>query len=198
MTIQELENYLKEKDKKHIIFDFDQTLATLLIDWSVWREEMKEIFLSYGIDFDSRKSEYNKYAEIQNYCVEKYGNEAGNRFLEMNYNHEKEYCRGYDLLPTTLPLLDSIKNQAELYLWTSNDKRTIAPILEELKIERLFKKIVTRNDVRYIKPSSNGFFSIYDKNLPKSEYLFIGDSPVDIGAGKEAGVDFINITEIKL
>jgi hypothetical protein len=59
MTIQELENYLKEKDKRHVIFDFDQTLATLLIDWSAWREKMKEFFSSYRIDFDTVESKYN-------------------------------------------------------------------------------------------------------------------------------------------
>ncbi|MFZ2193044.1 MAG: HAD family phosphatase [Candidatus Moraniibacteriota bacterium] len=198
MNIQEFKNYLNEKDKKYVIFDFDQTLATLLIDWSTWGEKMKEIFSSYGIDFDSRKSEYSKYAEIQNYCIEKYGDEAEKIFLEMNHRHEKEYYRGYDLLPATLPILDSIKNNAKLYLWTSNSARTIAPILEELKIDKLFSGIITRNDVRYIKPNPEGFFLIYDKNIPKSQYLFIGDSLADIGAGINSGIDFINIAEFKL
>jgi hypothetical protein len=92
----------------------------------------------------------------------------------------------------------NLTRQAEL-LDISRSQIYYQPIInqKEIHIKNTIDKIYTDCPF-YIKPSSEGFFSIYDKNISKSEYLFIGDSPVDIGAGKEAGVDFINIAEIKL
>lgn len=198
MNIQEFKNYLKEKNKKHVIFDFDETLAKLLIDWSNWQQDMKNIFSSCGIDFESMKFKHNNYSEAQNQCVRKFGDKVKQKILEECYKNEKEYYQGYDLFPTTLPLLEASKDLVKIYLWTSNDEKTILPILRELEIIEFFEKIITHNDVRFIKPDPEGFFLISDGKSLKEEYLFIGDSASDIGAGENAEIDFINIAEIKL
>ncbi len=195
MTINEFENYIKEKDKKHIIFDFDGTICKLLIDWSDWKKELEEIVAEYDLGVSG--TEAGLY-EIQSICVEKGGQEARTRILEMNYRIEKEYCAGFELLPVALPVLEVAKKWAQLYVWTSNDQRTIMPILEELKIEKMFERVVTRNDVDFIKPHPQGFDLIYDAKNPKSQYLIIGDSSADEGAGKNSGIDFLNITEFEL
>ncbi|MDO8240818.1 MAG: HAD hydrolase-like protein [Candidatus Moranbacteria bacterium] len=195
MNKEQFENYLQEKNKNHIIFDFDATLCTLLVDWNPWRKEMDDIFSELGLNVD-RSSNFN-YSEMLNRCVEKGGDAMRDRIMEMNYNVEKNFSSGYDLSPLAMPLLELSKTNADLYLWTSNDKRTIMPILEELNWVKFFKKIVTRNDVRYIKPSADGFALIYDENVPKSQYLLIGDSRSDSGAAQAAGIDFLNIDEFE-
>lgn len=195
MNKQEFENYIKEKNKKYIIFDFDETLCTLLINWDPWCEELDNLFLSY--DMVSKDDSDLSYAEMINLCIDKYGEEARDKILEINYRNEKDCSSGYELSPTAIPLLELSKEYAELYLWTSNDRRTIMPILKELDMEKFFKKIVTRNDVKYVKPKADGFSLIYDKNNSKSDYLFIGDSAADSGAAQNSGIDFLNIVEIK-
>lgn len=194
MNIKEFEIYLKEKNKKHIIFDFDETLCTLLIDWTNWIKEMEEVFSQCNVKLSTSESGYSSYAKAQNICIKQRGDEI----LEINYSNEKEYYSGYDLSPVAIPLLELAKNYAELYIWTSNDKRTVLPILKELNIDKLFKKIIYRNSATYIKPNPEGFNLINERNNPKSEYLLVGDSEADKGAAIESGIDFLNIKEINL
>ena len=49
MKKEQFLSYIKEKGKKHIIFDLDRTLCTLLIDWDPWIKEMNELFSSFGL-----------------------------------------------------------------------------------------------------------------------------------------------------
>lgn len=189
----QFEKYIIDNNKKHIIFDFDETLCTLLVDWAPWRKEMDALFALYGLT-PKNEPGFN-YAEIINRCVEKDGDGVRERVLEINYRIEKEHYSGYALSPLAMPLLELSKKYAKLYLWTSNDRRTVTPILEELNISKLFEKIVTRNDVKYSKPKADGFFLIHDKKSPLSQYLLIGDSRSDSGAAIDAGIDFLNIAE---
>lgn len=194
MSLQEFENYLKKKGKKHVIFDFDETICELLINWENWCEEMKELASQYGVGLDQSEFGYQK---LQNACMEKGGKEVRDKILEINYRNEKEYYSGYELSPIAMPVISLAKKYAKLYIWTSNDCRTVEPVLSELKLSDSFSKIVARNDVNFIKPNSEGFQLLYDKNNSKSDYLMIGDSEADEGASKDAGIDFINIKELK-
>lgn len=194
MDKEEFIKFLKDKGKKHIIFDFDETLCTLLIDWSNWVTEMEQLFISYGLGLDPKETGY---APAQNYCIEKFGDEARDRIIGINLKNEKEFCSGYDLHPMTGQLLRTAREHAELYVWTSNDQETVLPIIEKLDFSKYFKKIVTRNDVRFIKPHPDGFRLIHDSQKPRSEYLLIGDSKADSGAAANAGIDFLYISEIR-
>lgn len=198
MNIKEFEIYLKEGGKKHIIFDLDETLLTLLIDWNNWMKEMKEIFSQCNVELTSAKSSYATYPEAQNNCIKKFGSKLRNKIVEINYKNEKKYFSGYKLSPITPSLLDLAKKYAKLYIWTSNDERTVAPILDELNINELFEKIVYRNSVVYVKPDPEGFYLINGNGNSIADYLLIGDSDADKGAAIEAGIDFLNIREINL
>ena len=111
------------------------------------------------------------FQKIQNAYIEKGGEEARNKILEINYRNEKQHYTGYELLPVALPLLELVKKCATVYVWTSNDHRTIDPILVELGMDNFFTKVVARNDVTFIKPDPEGFSLIYDEKNPKTEYL---------------------------
>jgi len=195
MNIAEFEEYIKKKGKKHVIFDFDATICTLLIDWSNWRKEVEKLVLDCKVETDWEEVGSQ---EIQNLCIKKGGKEARDRLVDIGQRNEKEYYAGFELVPVAPPLIDIAKKYAKLYMWTSNDRQTILPILPELKIDDIFEKIITRNDVNFIKPESDGFSLIYTEGISRSEYLMIGDSKADEGAAKDAGIDFLNIAEFEL
>jgi predicted HAD superfamily phosphohydrolase YqeG len=71
MNIKEFGIYLKEKNKKHIIFDFDETICTLLINWDNWIKEMEEIFSQCNVKLSSSELAYSRYAKAQNSCIMK-------------------------------------------------------------------------------------------------------------------------------
>jgi len=195
MNLTEFETYLKERGKKHVIFDFDGTICKLLVDWKNWCREIEALNVLYETGADPAVVGFQ---EIQNICVKKGGKEARDRITEIGYRNETEYYTGYRLLPVALPLIALAKKYTRLSLWTSNNSRTVLPILAELNIADAFEKIVARNDVSLIKPDPEGFQLMYDTNNPKAEYLIIGDRKADEDAGRNAGIDFINISEFEL
>jgi HAD superfamily hydrolase (TIGR01549 family) len=193
MKKEELIKRVKTQNKKHVIFDFDETICTLRIDWNVWIKEMLEMFQACEKDFAFDES---RYAETQNDFMLKYGEEIKNKIIDINYDVEKNHYSGYEVIERSVSLLPEISKLAELSVWTSNDRRTITPILDELGIDKYFGKIICRNDVDFIKPDPAGFYLIYDNKNPKSEYLYIGNSRVDSEAAKNSGIDFVNINDI--
>lgn len=56
-----------------------------------------------------------------------------------------------------------------------------------------FTKIITRDDVKYLKPNPEGFGKIHDPIMPLEKYLLIGDSYSDEKAAEAAKIDFYKI-----
>ncbi len=188
------EHYLQSKGKKQVIFDFDETITTLLIDWSYWHENVCKLFTEY--DKDLVKYEEKKFNTLQNEYIARYGTKLKDELININYEVEKNYFSGHVPSSLALSLLSLTKKYADIYMWTSNDRRTVTPIIKELAIENFFSKIISRNDVNFVKPDPYGFYLIYDDQNPKSDYLLIGDSDADRMAAQNADIDFINIQEI--
>lgn len=182
--------YLKRNKKKHVIFDLDETLVTLKINWNFWIEDMVNLFNKYGITHNN-----SDFAISENELIKKYGNDMRKKITEINYRHEKKYFSGYIKHTNILEILNFVYEKADLHLWTSNDKRTIMPVLQELKIDNYFKTIVTRNDVEFIKPDPSGFKIINKSSSSLYEFIFIGDSSADKGAALGAGIEFMHVSE---
>lgn len=188
------ENYLLSKGKKQVIFDFDETITTLLIDWSYWHEDVCKLFMEYNKDLV--KYEQKKFNTLQNEYIARYGTKLKDKLIDINYEVEKNYFSGHIPSSLTLSLLPLTKKYANIHMWTANDRRTVIPIIKELGIENFFDKIISRNDVNFVKPDPCGFYLIYNNDNPKSDYLLIGDSDADKMAAQNADIDFINIKEI--
>lgn len=76
-----------------------------------------------------------------------------------------------------------------LTIFTGKSKKTCEITLDKLEIRDLFDLVLTGNDVPRSKPHPDALLHTIDKlHLLKDETLFIGDSHLDIQAGKEAGV----------
>ena len=56
-----------------------------------------------------------------------------------------------------------------------------------------FQKVITRDDVYYIKPEIDGFKLIHTNNNLKNGYLLIGDSIFDKQAADTIGIDFFRV-----
>lgn len=194
MTIAAFEQYILEEHKQHIIFDFDETLCTLHIDWKKWGDDLEVCIRAYDPNFSMTK--VNGLARMQNAYVKKFGKTFRDELVAFNSDAEKKYYSGYSIVPHALDLLHIATRHADVHIWTSNDTSTILPILHELNINHLFKTIVGRNDVAYIKPDPEGFSHIYAPEENISSYLFVGDSTADRDAAASAGIAFIPIQEI--
>ncbi|MFX0173432.1 MAG: HAD family hydrolase [Candidatus Hodarchaeota archaeon] len=89
--------------------------------------------------------------------------------------------------------IDQIKELKKLVpfvtIFTGKSKYTLSISLDKLGMTEIFDLIVTGNDVERSKPYPDALFQIIGGfNLNKDATLFIGDSHLDIIAGKSAGV----------
>lgn len=90
-------------------------------------------------------------------------------------------------------LLDNYKKH-DLALATNSSKTFTIKVLESLKIDKFFKKIVTASDVKNPKPDSEMIDLIIKYlNYKKSDAVFIGDSIFDYQSAKNANIRFIAV-----
>ncbi len=184
-----LEEFLK--DKSYIIFDFDRTIAKIEVDWDEWKHGVYDLISSFEVNFEPLETvdkTINKY-------IKKYGKDLRDRFCEFSRDFELENSQGFI---ENRGLTDFIKNNSThtKYIFTSNSRDLVTKYLKEMGLYENFEKIVTRDDVFYIKPNPEGFDLIYDKRQGKEKYIMIGDRDADRAASESYGIDFLLVTEI--
>lgn len=179
----------------HFIFDFDETIVTLLIDWSGWPPGVLALFLKYEPNFDP-STRFNMSA-IHRF-IERYGEAFRTEFVAFEQQLEINNYQGYEIVPAGFQLLQQA-HQADknLYLLTSNCRAVVLPVLSELGIADYFDKIITVDDVPNLKPSPAPWPLITGgKAVDKSQYLMVGDSESDSGFAAAVGIDFVNVREL--
>ena len=128
-----------------------------------------------------------------NTAIAKYGPKMLKKFQIFEEEYELKYFTGLKPYPELIAFLKAEGKKYTNFLYTSNVKKIIYPALLELGLENSFSKVVTFDDIDFMKPHPDGLKFILDSAIPKSKYLFVGDSPSDEGAAKAAGLDFFKI-----
>jgi len=185
--MEELKKYLSTNAKKHLIFDFDETLVKLFLPWKKSisklepriREIDNELFLQHG---------YLNY-RLYNQLMKRHGQAIRNEINDFYRGIEEN-----DLVKVTVnrPAFDFIrenKGKYLFYIWSSNQAETINRIIRANGFEKLFSKIMAPPKLDFFKPDKNGFENIF-KNGRKNDYLMIGDSDYDRQAAENAGIDY--------
>jgi phosphoglycolate phosphatase/pyrophosphatase PpaX len=107
---------------------------------------------------------------------------------------EKFVHKYKELLPAngyfTKSQLIKMKNHIPfLTIFTGKSRQTLDITMEKLGLEDTFDLIFTGNDVTRSKPYPDALFQIIGiLQLKKNETLFLGDSHLDVQAGKAAGI----------
>ncbi len=185
-----LEEYLSKNPKTNLIFDFDETIAMLILPWHKWFEEVADQIKK--IDPEIHESSY---PEVHNAFVAKHGDEGLWTSRELNEEFELRNLAGLKANPEVVDLIKNNKKYV-MFVWSSNSEIIIVNALKKLGIENHFKKIVSRSNARFAKPHPQGF-ELIDDGTPRKDYLFIGDSFSDSGAAKKLGIDFFKIDYFK-
>lgn len=190
-----LEQYLKQNPKTHLLFDLDETICWLILPWEHWEDKIKSKLITLD------QTIYQKYttgkislSELQNQYVSLFP-KLKKVFIHNNEQFETTHLQ--KILPNSqlLKFLKTHSNSQKytFYLWTSNTHTTAKQVLQKYALTNTFKKIITRNNVRMLKPNTEGFTLIKEKNIPLANYLFIGDSQSDKQAAHAADIDFFKI-----
>lgn len=189
-----LQAYLTQHSKKHLIFDFDETIFTLQLPWEVYIKELTQKL----IDLDPTLADFSQgkiLNDVENEAVRRLGAQALQIRRAYSEEFETKYLTGVDENTELTSFIANNHEKYDCYVWTSNMRTTILPILEKNNLVDCFKKIVTKSDVSFTKPNPEGFALIFNHSTQKrAEYLMIGDSQNDRGAAQNAGIDFFHVT----
>ena len=105
----------------------------------------------------------------------------------------RHYHEETQAIPGSLELLHSLHQQGfQLGIATSSGRAL--PFLDSWGVRHLFSGIVGREDVENRKPNPEPVLKcLQHLALDPSEAIYIGDSPIDIQAGKAAGVRTVGV-----
>ncbi|PIY71670.1 hypothetical protein COY87_04920 [Candidatus Roizmanbacteria bacterium CG_4_10_14_0_8_um_filter_33_9] len=192
--MQPILNYLKTNHKSHLIFDLDSTLIKLLIDWSTYREQLWKLVST----FDNKLTEEIPCKpfmgfKLTNTVIKKHGEKAKQILDQFNEHYELTHYTGYLPNANLISFIHSYYQQYHFFLWTNNAKKTIKDVMQKENFTTCFQKVITRDDVYYIKPEIDGFKLIHTNNNLKNGYLLIGDSIFDKQAADTIGIDFFRV-----
>lgn len=181
--------------KNHIIFDFDDTLGKLVIDWKDWHLGVGEIIRSFDPEFNLHLRGEYVHGYVNTY-VRKYGQRFLSEVISFVERYEIANTKGF-LLNKHATEFIRLNRDKHYFIWSSNSKAIIRKVLNDFKLQTIFTTVASRNDVTFLKPEIDGFKIIYDGKTPLSEYLMIGDSRFDKGAAENCGIEYVDITQLK-
>lgn len=103
------------------------------------------------------------------------------------------------MLPTALEFLKANYTKHVLALATSSTRRFKDIVFEKFGLDKYFKVIVVREDVKHAKPDPEILLKTIEiAKVERSEAVYIGDSLYDYLCAKNAGIRFIGVMQNSL
>ncbi len=173
------------------IFDFDNTLADTSRGYRI---AYSVSFREFGLPYDP--SRYDEYIRTPLYeLFEKYYPGCSCRYRDFAALVMSTYDRNYkntaELFPDAVRCLRQLAARgARLGIVSNSYEQHIRSILHEEGLERCFSSVVGLERMALEKPNPYGVqLCLREMGAPASSCLLVGDSPNDILAGHNAGVD---------
>ena len=171
-----------------VIFDMDGTLAdTFPLVVASWNAAMRkhagrdfaaeEVIARFGVPDP---------AMIRRELPEHFGDEA----VEVYHRHYEQQHTMASAFDGVDAMLAALRSRAmPLAVMTGKGRRSAAITLAALGWGQTFDAVVTGEDVTRQKPDPEGLLIVAEKlRVAPGDCAFVGDSPADIGAGKNAGM----------
>jgi phosphoglycolate phosphatase len=181
---------------KGVIFDFDGTLTELTLNFGHLRNEIEKVARKYVGDEEIRSQE-GQYVIEMIYWVEGrigekadiFRHEAFVRLREL----EMEASKGKDVYPYTRDVLKKLREMGmKIGVITRSHVDVLFLVFQD--IESYVDTIVTRDEVREVKPHPNhGAEVLRLLGILPEEAILVGDHPTDVIGGKAAGMQTVGV-----
>jgi len=183
---------IEKKCYSNIIFDFDETIARLMIDWSYFHIYMKELAEEYGVE--KQREEMNTDG-FTRFFIEKYWDEGKQKIEAIFEKTESEHYSGLEVNEILVDFIRKNATKYRFYILSNNMYATLMTALWELDLKDAFVQVFGRNSVPRPKPYPDGIHQIIEwESLVRDDFVMIGDNPnSDIAAANNAGIDSILI-----
>jgi len=173
---------MSEKNNKNfklIIFDFDNTIGKLDVNW-------KKLIDTLNID------------EPLNDYLDRLNKEERQKVFKIIENTEMKNIDNFKPDDDVVSFIKKL-NSYTLAILSSNSRKAITTALKRLGLLEKFDIILSGEDVDHLKPAPDGIIKILDElGINKDETIYFGDSYVDMKACNAAGVRCVlSLDELK-
>jgi pyrophosphatase PpaX len=192
-----------------LLFDFD---GTLYGDWRIWISTIEETLNSFQITIDPHDALKRARSMIENngrrLTTIRISNVAGAIAKDRGVNLEDELrSRFFEILDSRMDMtgpdhavvdmLKKFQHQGfRMGIVTFVRKPRILHRLDVWKLKSFFGSVVTPDDLSEVKPSPKPFLTAMNQlHVHPRDSFVIGDEPVDMMGGKEAGASTIGIPQ---
>jgi phosphoglycolate phosphatase len=182
-----------------VLFDFEGTLVDF--QWNLKGAVQKTLERLNTLGFPVDRLEGKKYSVLKNQAMAM-ALEIGQSPEQVKEEIDSIYDRfdadallRWSLRPHAKEFLSSLKTSGIKTGLVSNvGKKALKEGIKKLGLSSLFHVLVSRNEVRQLKPNGEGIrLALNHLCIPGEKALFVGDSIDDIQAAKEAGLRVIII-----
>jgi HAD superfamily hydrolase (TIGR01509 family) len=178
-----------------VIFDLDGTLAHFNLDFKALRAEVRSYLIRKEVPasvLNVNESIFEMLAKSEIFF--KNGAKSAGTFekvrtqtLDIAEKYEMEAASTTSLQPGTIETLKQLKMmKLKLGLCTTSSEKAAKYILQRFKIEEFFEIVVSRDNVKYVKPHTEQFeTALKALGAEAQAAVIVGDSVVDMQSAKE-------------
>lgn len=181
---------------KAILFDVDGVIVDSV---NAYSSLLKNLAESLGADINMEASFYklNLGKRFEHWLLDLLPAHNHTKFVDEFLKQDKELAENeqINLLPGAKELLTKLKNYGiVIILVTTKSRVVLEQTLLQFKLSELIDYSVSGDEVKNFKPDPEGILKALEMfKLSNNDALFIGDTEHDLGAAKNAGVNFIGV-----
>jgi len=179
-----------------VIFDLDGTLVEFRYPSAEVRQSIIDLLRSLGISLPPevmRRPTQDIFDEVAIQVKKSCSlnlDEVMARVNDVIDLYEMEAAISTTIFEDAKNVLEELKNDGlKTALVTNSGRKATECMLGRFGLKGFFDSIVTRNDVLRLKPYPDGILWVINRlGASRARTLFVGDSPIDVKAGRAAGV----------
>ncbi len=177
-----------KKRLKAVLFDLDETLLTLPIDYEELREELRRLASSFNVECDFRRI-----LEDVEQLSWKLGKSFRKKCYEIICLHERMAALKPIPMSGAVDTLRKLKERGlKVGVVSRNSRECIKDALRNLKMMKFVDVIVGREDTHETKPNPEPIlYALSALGVNSDEAVYVGDHPYDLRAASAAGTSFI-------
>ena len=178
-----------------VIFDLDGTLANFNLDFKALRAEVRGYLLRTGVPasvLNVNESMFDMLGKAEIFfrngdkSVQMF-EEVRTQALAVAEKYEMEAASTTSLQPGAIETLKELKRmKLKLGLCTTSSEKAAKYILQRFRIEDFFEVVVSRDNVKYVKPHIEQFeMALKELRARPQVTVIVGDSVVDMQSARE-------------
>ncbi|MBI4610068.1 MAG: HAD hydrolase-like protein [Candidatus Rokubacteria bacterium] len=173
-----------------LVFDLDHTLVRSPLDLRAMARDLLVLLQARGVTLPAREARWSA-PELARVVRERAPG-LEDEFWQIARAHEEQALLDAQLEPGALEALRAARELGfRTAVWTNNGGAVSRRVLERLALASHLDLIVTRDEVRHLKPDPDGLRVISQRWHDLEAAYVVGDSWVDGLAAQAGGVPFI-------